>query len=105
MIRMNAIANNPVTVDDIKIAEAIFGPDVGSLKGKTTRQKPTPVVNNYIKISKSLIATHANVELCMDTLKINGLPFLGTVSKKIFYRTIDRWKWPQVTFPGNVVNF
>jgi hypothetical protein len=45
---MNAIKNNPVTTKDIEIAEKIFGPDISSLKGKTTRQKPIPVIEDYI---------------------------------------------------------
>ena len=40
MLRMNTVANNPVTTEDIKIAELIFGHDIGDLKGKTTRRKP-----------------------------------------------------------------
>jgi len=35
IIKMNAIKDCPVTVDDIILAEKIFGPDVASLKGKT----------------------------------------------------------------------
>ena len=54
-ICMNTINNNPVTTDDIKIAKKIFGPDVGTLKGKTTCRKPLPVVNDYIEIPKELI--------------------------------------------------
>ena len=37
IIKTNMIKNNPVTVDDVAIAEEIFGPDVGLLKGKTVR--------------------------------------------------------------------
>ena len=32
MIRKNIIQNFPVTVEDIEIAEKIFGPDVSTLK-------------------------------------------------------------------------
>ena len=48
MIRQNIIQNFPVTVEDIEIAEKIFGPDVSTLKVKTTRQRPKVVVNYFI---------------------------------------------------------
>ena len=50
IVRMNAISNCPITVEDINIAEKVYGPDIGSLKGKTTRIKPKPVVRDYIEI-------------------------------------------------------
>jgi hypothetical protein len=37
------LPNCPVTVADIRAAEHIFGPDVGSLRGKTTRRRPQKV--------------------------------------------------------------
>jgi len=37
LIRMNAIKDCPVTVEDVDIAEKIFGPDIGTLKGKSVR--------------------------------------------------------------------
>eukprot|EP00978_Attheya_sp_CCMP212_P042095 scaffold250959_cov49-Attheya_sp.AAC.1 len=40
IVEKNLLPNCPVTREDIKIAEAIFGPDVGSLKGKTVRRTP-----------------------------------------------------------------
>ena len=40
LLHMNAIQNCPVMVEDVKIAERIFGPDMSSLKGKSTRRKP-----------------------------------------------------------------
>ena len=46
MLRMNTVANNPVTTEDVKIAEQIFGNNIGALKGKTTRRKPLPVVSD-----------------------------------------------------------
>ena len=87
IIRMNTINNNPVTTDDIKIAEKIFGPDIGTLKGKTTRRKPLPVVNDYIEIPKELIQAQREVTLCMDGMKVNGQSFLTTISRNIMYRT------------------
>jgi hypothetical protein len=89
IITMNAIKNLPVTIDDVNLAEKIFGPDIGALKGKTTRHKPCPVVSDYIEIPSELIDNHHNVTLCIDTIKINGLSFLTTISRNIMYRTVE----------------
>ena len=48
MIRQNIIQNLPVTVEDIEIAEKIFGADVSTLKGITTIQRPKVVVGDFI---------------------------------------------------------
>ena len=87
IIRMNAIANNPVTTDDINMAEKIFGPDIGAIKGKTTRRKPIPVVDDYVEIPKELLEAQQEVTLCIDGMKVNGLSFLTTISRNIYYRT------------------
>jgi hypothetical protein len=57
------------------------------LKGKTTRQKPAPVVLDYIEIPEELITNHNNAVLCIDGMKINGVPFLTTILRNIMYRT------------------
>jgi hypothetical protein len=86
-IKMNSIMNCPVSVDDVNLDEKIHGPDVASLKGKSTRSRPIPVINDIIEIPKELIAAQNEVDLCIDTLFINSLPFLATVSKNMKYRT------------------
>ena len=89
IITMNAIKNLPITLKDVDLAEQIFGPDIGALKGKTTRSKPFPVVEDYIEIPPELIDNHQQVTLCMDGMKINGIPFLTTISRNIMYRTVQ----------------
>ncbi len=86
---MNIIKNVLVTLDDVRLAEQIYGHDIGALKGKTTWAKPTPVVKDYIEIPKELVTTHQDVVLCMDGMKINGGPFLATVSCNIMYSTVE----------------
>jgi hypothetical protein len=84
---MNAIRDNPVTTEDIELAERILGPDVGSLKGKATRQKPVPVVNDFVDIHLELYETHKAVKLSIDTLFVNKILFLTSVSRNIQFRT------------------
>ena len=87
IVLTNAIRNLPITAKDIDLAEKIFGPDIGALKGKTTRCKPTPVVDDRIQIPPTLIHNHQNVTLCIDGMTINGVHFLTTISRHILYRT------------------
>lgn len=87
ILSSNLISNCPVTVEDAQLAEQIYGPDIGALKGKTTGRKPAPVNSNYIDIPDELYAKHETVTLAMDTMYVNKLPFLTTVSRDIQYRT------------------
>jgi hypothetical protein len=89
IITSNTIKNVPITINDINISEKVFGPDIGALKGKTTRQKPAPVVSYYVEIPKELVYNHQSVVLCMDGMKINGVPFLTTISRSIMYQTAE----------------
>ena len=85
---MNAIANCPVTIGDMNLAEEIFGKDIPTLKGKMMRRKPTPVVHSLIEIPPELIEAQHAIDLCFDTIYVNGLAFLMTISKRIMYCTV-----------------
>jgi len=89
IIKMNSIKNFPVTTEDIDLTEKVYGPDVASLKGKTFQQIPAPIVNDVIEIPRELIASQYNVDLCIDTMFVNSLAFLTTVSIAIKFRTCD----------------
>ena len=86
-IRTNAIRNNPVTTEDVDLAEMIFGKDLGTIKGKTTRSRPMPVVSDQVAVPDELYDRHNEVTLAIDAMFINKLPFLTTISKGIMYRT------------------
>ena len=88
LLRMNAIKNCPVTVEDINISERIFGPDISSLKGKSTRRKPKPVREDLIEIPKELIMKHHNIELCMDTMYVNKCGMLTAIDRTIKFRSL-----------------
>jgi hypothetical protein len=85
IIQMNAIKNNPVTTEDVNIAEKIFGPDVATLKGKMTRRPPIPIIEDRIEVPRELITAQYSVTLCLDGMKVNDISFLTTISKNLMY--------------------
>ena len=87
MIRMNIIQNNIITTVDVNLATKVFGPDIGSIKGKTTRKKPTPVVSNIVDIPDELLELQKYLTLSLDGMTINSLNFLTTISHDLMYRT------------------
>jgi hypothetical protein len=89
IIRMNMIRDNPVTTKDVDLAEQVFGPDIlGTIKGKTTMQKPIPVSDHHIEIPEEMISLHEDVTLAIDGITINSLKFLSTISRDIYYPTL-----------------
>ena len=45
IVRGNIIKNLQITISDIRNANNVFGPDIGSLRGKTVWHTPDPVVS------------------------------------------------------------
>jgi hypothetical protein len=67
----------------------IFGKEIGMAKFKTVRRKPLPAAADYIRIPEERIYNHCRVTLFIDIIKINGLTFLTTVSRKILHKTTE----------------
>jgi hypothetical protein len=72
MMNSNMLRNCPITTESIDWAETIFGPDIGCLKGKTTRKKAEPVVSDYVTIPPELMLAQREITLCIDGLTVNG---------------------------------
>jgi hypothetical protein len=79
LLKMNAIRNCPVMTEDVNIAEKIFGPDMSSLKGKSTHRKSTPVREDTVEIPEELIANNCEIELCIDIMYFNECGFMTTI--------------------------
>ena len=90
MIRDNLILNCPISEADANRALQIYGTDIGSLRGKTTRTTPEHVSNDLITdIPKSILDNHRNITLCINIFFVDGLAFLGTISRNIRFVTIE----------------
>jgi hypothetical protein len=81
------LPNCPVTREDIMTAEKIFGPDVGSLKGKTVRRTTDHVEINQYPIPAELMSQHREVTIAADIMFVNKLPFFVTISRNIKFST------------------
>ena len=80
---MNLIPNCPVTIQDIKNAEFVWGPDLGCIKGKTVRCQPSAVRITGTDIPMQIMQQYKDVTLSVDIMKVTGIPFLMTISKHI----------------------
>ena len=92
MLQMNLIRNAKVTTKDINLAQKAFGPDIGSMKGKTTRSKPTPAFRDTIEIPHKLLRINEEIVLLIDGLDVNLLKFLTTISHELYYQTAQYLK-------------
>jgi hypothetical protein len=70
-------------------AEHIFGPDIGSLKGKTVRQGSDQVRSgNLVPIPALIMKKYQKIILCIDVMKVNKMPFLVTIVRAVDFGTV-----------------
>ena len=92
MLLHNRIKNTDLTSRDADNAEKIFGPDIGTLRGKTVRRKPKQVnipINMPIGIPDDILAIIKNVTLCADIFYVDQLKFLVTLSRNLHFATVE----------------
>jgi hypothetical protein len=89
MVSNNLIANCPVTSSDVTNARSIFGPDLPSLRGKTVRRAPAPVVGDYVAVPRGLVEANKVVTLAADVFFVDGTAFLMTVARRIKFVTAE----------------
>ena len=67
------------------MAEDIFGKDPSHLEGKTTRRTPKAIVDDTIAVPREL-RDRKDVVPHIDTICINGMPFLASIGHPIVFR-------------------
>jgi hypothetical protein len=91
IIRNNQLPNCAITTEDIKMAEEIFGPNLGSLKGKSTRGKANHIhINHPTPIPINIMDKYNCIILAIDIMFINNIPFLTSISRHIGFETAER---------------
>ena len=90
-VNNNLLPNCPVTKRDIEAADDIFGPDVGSLKGKTVRRAPVKVNTDqtYTPLPRSVFERYQDVTLCGDVMHVNRIAFFVSRSRNIGFGTVE----------------
>ena len=68
ILRNGSLRNCPVTHADARRADIIYGPDIATLKGKTTRRDAAERVPTFeaIPIPPPVLAHHHDITLCLD---------------------------------------
>jgi hypothetical protein len=83
IVENKLLPNCPITRDNIIAAEHIFGPDVGSLKGKTVHRAPERVRATMNNLPPVLMSRYRDVALGGDIMFVNRIPFFMTIARNI----------------------
>lgn len=83
------LLNCNINSQDVRNARSIFGPEVGSLKGKTVRTKEAHVELTSRPIPSGVMYRHREVTVCFDVMYINGTAFLVSISRALKFCTAE----------------
>ena len=76
IVDVSLLKNFPVMRSDIVAAKDMFGTNVESFKGKTTRKTSNRVKGNYSVVPPAIIICRQNVTLAADIMFVVKIPFL-----------------------------
>jgi hypothetical protein len=100
---MNLIKNCVVTTEDVNLAMKGYGSDISGIKGKTTRRKPTTVVDNTVVIPEEILEIQQDLKVSMDGMTVNSMKFLTAISHDLYYRTAQYVSNPVASVYTNCV--
>jgi hypothetical protein len=106
IVNRKRLRNNPITRDDVIAADDIFGPNLGSLKGKTVRKASGRVELRMVPIPAMIMERYRQVTLAGDIMKVNKIPFMVSISSVIKFGTVELLKdQKMVTVLGTIGHF
>jgi hypothetical protein len=96
-LKTRVIKNREVKPKDLENTLTIWGKNIVELKGKTIQKKPAPVVSD-IMVLRELLKLVKDVSMCLDIFFVNKIPFLITLSLRIYFTTVSNLKnWKMKT--------
>ena len=89
MVTGGLVNNCLLTTQDVDCATKIYGPSLTNLKVKTAKKTPLLVVTDCIKAPSEILNANKNVQLEADTMFVNKMPFLTSISRHIKFTTAE----------------
>jgi len=89
IIAERQLRNCDISEQDVRNALSIFGPDLGSLKGKTTRRGEPHVALEMRPIPEDIMQRHSDVVVAFDVMYVNGIAFAVSISRAIKFGTAE----------------
>lgn len=89
IVESGELQNGPVTRRDIKVAESIFGPDEGILKGKTVYKSGSAIRAESVSIPSHTMDFYRDVVVSADIMKVNGVAFFVSISRNLLFGTTE----------------
>ena len=72
-------------MENVKLAQEIFGNDINMLKGKLTRKQTLTYRTDYIDLLAKIYTKYGNIKLYIDMMQINDMYFLTLIDTIIRY--------------------
>ena len=88
-VAISHLRNCPITKEDMRAADDIFGPNLGSLKGKTVWRPNKHVQAGSSAVPGRILEIHWDMVLSVDIMFVNKIPFLVTSSCNIHFNTVE----------------